>query len=143
MTTTYQHTVFLVVAMGEPTTGDEGDLATDEDVAALRNAISERVAGIVVHVVTDATLCGRIRAHLTARLSNPRCPMCDGTGCDHCSPARCTCEWADDEGDLEVGPSPYLVEADVNCPIHGEVGRFLEGLRGRRAADPPCDGYGD
>lgn len=31
----------------------------------------------------------------------------------------CECEWADDVGDPEVGPDPYIVERDPRCPIHG------------------------
>lgn len=33
--------------------------------------------------------------------------------------ARCTCQWADDAGDPEVGPDPYIVEFDNACPHHG------------------------
>jgi hypothetical protein len=31
---------------------------------------------------------------------------------------RCTCEWADDDGDPEVGPDPYIAEVDPDCPVH-------------------------
>lgn len=33
--------------------------------------------------------------------------------------ARCTCTWADDEGNLEVGPDPYIAAPDEACPLHG------------------------
>jgi hypothetical protein len=34
---------------------------------------------------------------------------------------RCTCQWADDVGDPEVGPDPYILEVDRGCPQHGEA----------------------
>jgi len=31
----------------------------------------------------------------------------------------CSCEWADDAGDPEVGPDPYIAQADEACRQHG------------------------
>lgn len=30
----------------------------------------------------------------------------------------CSCRWADDVGDPEVGPDPYIAEPDLRCPRH-------------------------
>ncbi len=40
---------------------------------------------------------------------------------------RCSCTWADDAGDPEVGPDPYISEPSTECPIHGaEYAAHLE-----------------
>jgi hypothetical protein len=43
---------------------------------------------------------------------------------------RCTCTWADDEGDPEVGPSPYIVRHDPKCPQHSREAGRLESVDG-------------
>ena len=34
---------------------------------------------------------------------------------------RCTCQWADDEGNLDRGPDPYIDVVDEQCPEHGRA----------------------
>lgn len=61
----HKHTCFLVIAVGE---SDPENRPTDEDLDTIKEMVTLGTAGMLkVHVINDASVCGRIKLHLTER----------------------------------------------------------------------------